>query len=99
MADKRIAELTKRLRELNIEQAQVIREIESLTTTETEQQTETTDAEGHTLKVGDRVYITNKGKFKEQNGTVNKIGRLVSITLNTGQTTSRKHTNVLKKNA
>jgi hypothetical protein len=57
------------------------------------------DAGGSELLIGDKVRITNKGLFKERSGTITKIGKLVSITLDTGQTTTRKSTNLLKQNA
>jgi transcription antitermination factor NusG len=96
MTDKKIEQLTNRLKQLNIEQEGVIRELEKLTNTS---KPKTPDAEGSELLIGDKVRITNKGLFKEKRGTVTKIGKLVSITLDSGQTTTRKSTNLLKQNA
>jgi hypothetical protein len=108
MTDKKIAELTQRLKELNIQQAKVIEELETLTKSteekrpkfETERDTkETVDGAGKILRIGDKVQITNKGRFRETRGTITKIGILVSIRLNTGQTTTRKSTNLLRQDA
>jgi hypothetical protein len=94
MTDKNIEQLTKRLKELNLEQQGIIRELETLTSNKA--QPRTPDSEGSELVVGDKVRLTNKGLFRERNGTVTKIGKLVSIRLDTGQTTTRKSTNLLK---
>ena len=103
MTDKKIEQLTKRLKELNIKQEVVIRELETLTRSKARarrtQENSTPDAEGTELSIGYKVRITNKGQFKEKNGTITKIGKLVSITLITGQTTTRKSTTLLKQNA
>ena len=95
--DHKIDQLTKRLRQLNLEQEGVIRELETLTNKNKDKtKPNTPDAEGSELHIGDRVRIVNKGLFKERNGTVEKIGRLVSVRLDTKQTTTRKSTNLLK---
>ena len=98
----RVSELTTRLRELNIQQAQIIQELETLTNRGTREnhrtnRPDTPDAEGSELSVGDPVQITNQGLFREKNGIITKIGKLVSIRLETGQTTTRKSTNLLKR--
>ena len=91
MTEKRIEELTEHLRELNIQQDKAIRELEVLT------KTKTVDAEGNELRVGDPVYINNKSKFVEKRGTITRIGKLISIKLKTGQTTTRKAKNVTRQ--
>jgi transcription antitermination factor NusG len=96
MTDKKIEQLTNRLKQLNFEQKEVIQELQTLTKTS---KSRTPDAGGSELIVGDKVRIINKGLFKEKSGTITKIGKLVSITLDTGQTTTRKSTNLLKQNA
>jgi hypothetical protein len=58
----------------------------------------TPDATGVELLVSDRILVVNRGLFRERSGTVAKIGKLVSIRLDTGQTTTRKSKNLLKKN-
>jgi tRNA nucleotidyltransferase (CCA-adding enzyme) len=93
MTEKRIEELTEHLRDLNIQQDKAIRELEVLT------KTKTTDAEGNELRVGDPVRINNKSKFVERRGTITKIGKLVSIKLKTGQTTTRKAKNLTRQDA
>ena len=97
MTDKKIEQLTERLRELNLQQERVISELETLTgaSNELPVNSATPDAEGKSLKIGDGVRIINKGKFKETQGTITKIGKLVTIRLRTGQTTVRKSTNLL----
>jgi hypothetical protein len=93
MTEKRIEELTEHLRDLNIQQDKAIRELEVLT------KTKTTDAEGNELRVGDPVRINNKSKFVERRGTITRIGKLVSIKLKTGQTTTRKAKNLTRQDA
>lgn len=95
MTDKRIEELTEHLRILNIQQDRAIRELETLTKTTDK----TVDAEGNTLQIGDAVHINNKSKFVERQGTITKIGKLISIRLKTGQTTTRKSKNISRRNA
>ena len=108
MTDKRIEQLTEKLRKLNIEQEGVIRELETLSKSKKEIQasnaranneTKTPDSNGSELSVGDKVHLVNRGLFKERDGTITKIGKLVSMRLDTGQTTTRKSTNLLKQDA
>jgi hypothetical protein len=96
MTDKRIEELTEHLRDLNLQQDQVIRELQALTKNKTID-SKTTDAEGNELRVGNAVRINNKSKFVERRGTITKIGKLISIKLKTGQTTTRKAKNISKQ--
>ncbi len=56
----------------------------------------TTNVEGSELFIGNKERKVNKCLFKERNSTVNKIGKLVSVRLDIGQTTTRKATNLLK---
>jgi uncharacterized Zn ribbon protein len=94
MTEKRIEKLTEHLRDLNIQQGKAISELEALT-----KKTRTTDAEGNELRVGDSVHINNKSKFVERRGTITRIGKLISIKLKTGQTTTRKATNISRQDA
>jgi uncharacterized Zn ribbon protein len=93
--EEKLDQLTKRLRELNLAQEGIIREIETLTN---RNRVNTPDAAGVELLVGDKVQVVNRGRFKERSGTITKIGKLVSLRLDTGQTTTRKSTNLLKQN-
>jgi uncharacterized Zn ribbon protein len=93
--EEKLDQLTKRLRELNLAQEGIIREIETLTN---RNRVNTPDAAGVELLVGDKVQVVNRGRFKERSGTITKIGKLVSLRLDTGQTTRRKSTNLLKQN-
>lgn len=94
--DEKIEQLTRRLRELNLTQEGIIRELETLTN---RNKPKTTDSIGAELQVGDKVQIVNRGRFRETNATITKIGKLVSLRLDTGQTTTRKSTNLLKQDA
>jgi uncharacterized Zn ribbon protein len=97
MTEKRIEELTEHLRQLNLQQDRAISELETLTNTKKETTEKTTDAQGNELRVGDKVHINNKSKFVERNGTITRIGKLISIRLKTGQTTTRKPKNISRK--
>jgi transcription antitermination factor NusG len=92
--DEKIEQLTRRLRELNLTQEGIIRELETLTN---KKKPKTPDAAGAKLQVGDKVQIVNRGQFRETSATITKIGKLVSLRLDTGQTTTRKSTNLLKQ--
>ena len=99
MTDKKIGQLTERLRRLNLEQEKIILEIDMLNkrNKHAQETNKTVDAVGIELQVGDEVRIVNKGKFVERRGTVARIGKLVTILLRTGQTTVRKSTNLKRQ--
>jgi dsDNA-specific endonuclease/ATPase MutS2 len=56
MTDKKIEQLTNRLKQLNFEQKEVIQELQTLTKTS---KPRTPDTGGSELIVGDKVRITN----------------------------------------
>ena len=101
MTDKKIGQLTERLRRLNLEQERIILEIDTLNkrSKDAQETNKTVDAVGIELLVGDEVRIINKGKFIERRGTVARIGKLVTIQLRTGQTTVRKASNLRRQDA
>jgi transcription antitermination factor NusG len=101
--ERRIDELINELQQLKLRHQQITREIQQ---TERENndiinrriviRLEVLDNDGTELKVGDTVRILNKGLFRETSGTITKLGKSrVSIRLdNSGQTTTRKSTNL-----
>jgi hypothetical protein len=96
--EEKIEQLTKQLKDLNLVQEGIIRELETLTNRDKKKnKVNTPDATGAELLVGNRILVVNRGLFRERSGTVTKIGKLVSIRLDRGQTTTRKSTNLLKK--
>jgi uncharacterized Zn ribbon protein len=96
--EEKIEQLTQQLKELHLVQEWIIRELETLTNRDkNKNKVNTPDATGAELLVGDKIQVVNRRRFRERSGTVTKIGKLVSIRLDTGQMTTRKSTNLFKQ--
>ena len=83
--------LTARLHELELQQRAITRELQDIRTTIQESKQEATSKE---IAVGSRVRLKTPGQFKCNTGTVTRIGKLVSIQLDTGRITTRKTENL-----
>ena len=83
--------LTARLRELELQQRAITRELQSIKTMIQEREQEGTNKE---ITTGSRVRLKTPGKFKCTTGTVTRVGKVVSVRLDTGRITTRKTENL-----
>ena len=86
-----IETLTARLHELELQQRDITRQLQNIKATIQEREQEGTN---NKITTGSRVQITTPGKFKCTTGTVTRVGKLVSVRLDTGRITTRKIQNL-----
>ena len=86
-----IETLTARLHELELQQRDITRQLQNIKATIQEREQEGTN---NKITTGSRVRITTPGKFKCTTGTVTRVGKLVSVRLDTGRITTRKIQNL-----
>ena len=83
--------LTAKLQQLEIQQTIITEEINEIRAN-IKKQTGKPVSGG--VKIGTRVLLTTTGKFKCTTGTVTRIGKLISVRLDTGRITTRKRENI-----
>ncbi len=91
MSEKKKQNIIDRLKQIQIEQTELIKQLENLNINEDTNKQKTTTKE---LKIGDRVIILNPGRFQERSGTVCKIGKLITIESKRGRKIVRARKNI-----
>ncbi len=87
---RELLDLTEELEKLNLRREQVADRIDALLSPIAAHP----DREGTEINIGDKVSILTPGKYSFREGTVIRIGKLVTVKSNNGDVTTRKANNL-----
>ncbi len=88
---RELLDLTEELEKLNLRRDQVVDRIDALIGPN---EGEHLDRDGHEVSIGDKVSILTPGKYSFREGTIIRIGKLITIKSRSGDVTTRKSTNL-----
>jgi transcription antitermination factor NusG len=91
MSEDQKQNIINRLKQLQIEQDELIQQLERLDINKEQNKQKKTSKE---LKIGDSVIILNPGRFQERSGTVCKIGKLITVESKRGRKIVRARKNI-----
>jgi hypothetical protein len=93
MSEEKKKQIINKIKALQVEQDDLIKQLEQLDITDNEQTNQTNNDEP---QLGDEVLILNPGRFQERSGKVCKIGKHITVETKKGRKIVRAKKNIRK---
>jgi hypothetical protein len=91
MSEEKKQNIINKIKQLQIKQDELIKQLESLEINDTTTKSKNTNRE---IEIGDKVNILNPGRFQERSGEVCKIGKLITVQTKRGRKIVRVRKNL-----